>query len=220
MWWRLFGLDLTKMPVLIPLWYVRCLLILVLMSPLLKFLVRKFGLLWLVISSVLMMTAGFYGSATITAILDKSISLRGIFYFSVGMYIQDHTFEIKSKRILVWCALVGGMLLLCSVYFRVTNLNLDSCLLRAAIPFLMYAVWSVMPDRAWPRWLTSCAFPMYITHIIFIHVFYTVSKLMLLGHGLRDVLAFCIGVVSPIVMLAILRSVSPKCARILFAGRV
>ena len=55
-----------------------------------------------------------------------------------------------------------------------------------AIPFLMLGVFNVISDRAWPRWCTDCAFPIYLIHLFFIRLFILLGLRMFPNEGVKD----------------------------------
>lgn len=111
-WTRLLGFDLSTMPSLYPLWYVRALFFLVLLSPLINRCVCKFKMAWLLLALVLpkivyVLTTrahlpywtGFFASG--------GVSLAGLFYFSVGIYIRRFKVSIHSKRWQLYVRFLG-----------------------------------------------------------------------------------------------------------------
>lgn len=83
------------------------------------------------------------------------------------------------KRIHFWnktCALlalaVSIALLGIKTFLDLGGVKLAVDLQTLFIPFLLYAVFYFMPDRAWPKWLTSCVFPIFLMHWLLL-IYYT-----------------------------------------------
>ena len=86
-----------------------------------------------------------------------------------------------------------------------------------AIPILLLGVWLLIPDREWPKGLTSCAFSIFILH----RFFFQVGALIVGGCNTLlsyAFVAFFMFVVS-LVVATLLKRIMPRLSRIAFGGR-
>lgn len=217
-WTQFLNLDLSCWPMVGPLWYVRCLFIFVVVSPIVVRLIDKFKYFWFVGIFVLPHLVGrIWPSSSIFFVY--WFSLSGLLYFSVGIFLQRHGVKHRLFYSSKFAGLVGllGLALLVvktiSAYYHVKS-GVQSFL----IPSLMYAFWHFMPARKLPDWLTACSFPIYLMHILF---FPAIEMLNLCG-GIPEIMSiekFVIGFIGPIIVAVVLRKFMPKVALYLFGGR-
>ncbi len=223
-WISLFGLDLSTMPFLLPLWYVRALFFLVLLSPLVNKGVCKFRIVWLLLTLVLpkivyVLTTrahlpfwtGFFGSG--------GVSLAGLFYFSVGIYIRRFNVSIHSRPLAIVCAILGTGGLIAQVILHAHGIKLPCGMEYLRVPFLMYAVWYIMPSRPFPIWLTSCSFPIYVTHIILWRQVSAVTRRCIANPQLESIVCCLVVMVYALIGINLLRKYFPRLSNFLFAGR-
>ena len=225
-WMRLFGFDLSISPSLIPLWYIRTLFFLVLLSPLINRCVCKFKIGWLILlfivpKIVYVLTAradmpfwnGFFCST-------GGLSLVGLFYFSVGIYIRRFKVSIHSRSLFMVCVVCGMVGLIAQGIFRIRGIGLP-CGVEAYIsrPFLMYAIWYMVPSCPFPVWLTSCSFPIYITHIILLRQVSGVTRRCITNPQLESIVCCLLVTIYALVGINLLRKYFPRISNFLFAGR-
>lgn len=229
-WLKLFGLDLTAMPSLGPLWYVRCLFLFVILSPLISKLVKRFKGIWLLLCFILplgqLLTPG--GEPPSTEFPDYNyffvygFSLSGLFYFSIGIFIQHKNCSISRKSIALCASILGiTLLMLKALCFY----NAEPCLavlITMSTPFMLLAVWHFMPATKLPNWLTACSFPIYLMHVLFFpYVGFVLQKLNLtqVSPILPPTINFLVGFFGSILVTIFLRKYLPKTAKVLFGGR-
>lgn len=223
-WIDFFGFNLCTFPWLIPLWYLRCLFFLVLLSPVLLCLVRRLGWTWIVITYLI--TVAFTGATSSMGTFDGwrgffifGLSFSGVFYFSVGIMIRMRGIDWMSRRVAVGTSMLTILFLVLRIYldarFGTVPLVLDCVLL----PTFLYSLWYFMPSKAWPIWLTSSAFAIYLSHRIFLFW----SGNLLGGFGIpatmREFLQLVLGIALPVLLVTGLRRWMPKTAKFIFAGR-
>ena len=211
---RVVGLDYTgNMPTM---WYLRSLFILVALSPL----VYR-GKLTVVAAFFFMYIAfSLYSvrlSQTAQYVLEYLLSLRGLLYFSLGMYLYSH-----GKRFADWWTIVIGVMgfvfLACNLY---NGSRISDVLM---VPGLMVVVYSLVRHMKIPTILTASSFAVYVTHIMIaysISAFYGVMGIG--GEGnvifalglLRFAVTFC----SAVILTSFIKKIFPAFARIAFGGR-
>ena len=166
------GLWYTGCPMLTPLWYVRALFILCLLSPVLLWLLRKLGMTFLIALFI------FYGIfCPFVPLPDWAIfkyytifrvgilPVLGFFYFAVGMAIHEGIVSSEKLRLNHTMSLLIGIIIMsihaysvykgfeCSHYFGF-----------AAIPFTLHGVWGLVSDRKLPSWFVMSSFGIYLSH--------------------------------------------------------
>jgi peptidoglycan/LPS O-acetylase OafA/YrhL len=223
MWDVAIGARLTCVPLLGPLWFVRCLFVFILLSGVLKFFVLRFKWWYLLLLFVLNLGTNHIPNDLIRDILRATFgsTTNGLLYFSLGIYLCY--FPMGSKRNtkfgIVICGIIVLVLLAVRVVIAYKGWPFDLFTRRLLTPFLLYFVWSLTSVRKWPDYLTACSFPIFLMHMVFMPFINTISaKLHLYG--------FCFGMVGfagsmllSIVVTLTLRRFMPRVARFLFGGR-
>lgn len=217
-----FGLNPFVHPKLVPLWYVRSLMILVVASPLLFAAVKRWGRGFLGALFVLNCAMGVFVAQGLVpetsragALLYYTFSLLGVLYFSVGAYLAGHPMTL-SRRAGNWCgvaALALGVVRLAIFHFRVT-VPFDLCVF--VLPTLMAFLWAHTPATRLPAVLAQAVFPVYLMHVVLYDV---LDALGLLPGAFRAWAEPVFGVGLAIVISGLLHRFSPRLARVLFGGR-
>ena len=171
-WWQakrflLMGLDLREPPLLLPLWYLRTLLLLVLISPVLFGLVRKaprmtLGVLGLAYLSFSVGIDRFPDSTAYgpVALMRQTLAPEAFFFFSVGAWLRRHDVGLPGGRAWPWIVAAVVMLLLRQACGIVPY--------ALVVPITLIGVWNAVPGTTWPRTLTALAFPIYLIHYFFV----------------------------------------------------
>lgn len=164
-----YGINIGDVTGLTPLWYVRGLLILVVVSPvlvkLLELGVYALGFLFVVYGVV---CPGPNGGGTLHEVTRCGlIPMAGFFYFTLGMAIRDGrvtvNFETRSyKHFASLC--IGLALMAVQAYASVRHNSSAQYFGWLSIPCALYGVFGIMSDRKWPSWLTVCSFPVFLIH--------------------------------------------------------
>ena len=222
-WWQakrflLVGLDLREPPLLLPLWYLRTLLLLVVISPLLFGLVRKaprmtLGALGLVYLSYSLSVDVFPQIAAYDAIalVRQTLSPEAFFFFSAGAWLRGRDAEPSAGRVWPWLAAAVVLLLL-----KQNGVLVPYALI---VPLTMAGVWLAVPGRAWPRALTSLAFPIYLIHYFFVILAVRGGGGSIAASGLAFSLACCAIVAASVGISLLLRRLPSSVVSILFGGR-
>ena len=163
------GVSPFEYPRLWPLWYVRTLIIFVILSPLLGRIVKaSWGLLYIVILFLLsIMFEMYHLPQPIDFVFAKSFSIFGLFFFMSGMFLR-----LKPIRLPEWnvVALIGG----CCVVLGNACLWLlfgKSFFSRTVCSVLLiWGFWKFIPERPIPKWLTNSAFAVFVMHPFFFYL--------------------------------------------------
>ena len=226
-WLQLLGLDFCHMPTLYPLWYVRCLFLFVLTGAIFKWGTGKAKWWWVLIVLLLHLIR-----FCILGLLPENLrtpmklfscygySISGVFYFSVGILVQRIGFPRFSEKI-AYMSLVTGLLLLgLKIGFLHSGHYISSGFNSVVNPFLLYSIYHFMPTKAWPNWLTSCAFPIFLMHPITFQYLGIVQKYVPpICAEAQTLIQFVGGATVPIAVAVLLRRFLPKTASVLFGGR-
>ena len=219
----ILAFDLAREPVLIPLWYVRCLFLFVLTSFIIRFFVCRIRRMWMIVSFCLMLAFALAPEQGWYVIFDHGYSVKGLFYFSVGALLVSC--GIKYSRRTVYFAAISAVIGLVLMIMKVLwfegcgwAINMTDSLM---IPFLLYAMWRFVPTRELPDFLAKCPFPIYLMHgVVFI-----ILGLIWRNIGLEEYpLAYAFtmyftGVAIPMVALVMLRKWMPRFAAVALGGR-
>lgn len=216
-----YGLALTGCPGLTPLWYVRGLFILVLLSPLL-FGVARIGSMALLGLFVVYIGVcpGPAGGGFIHGLTRCGIfPLAGLFYFTLGISLRIGKICLQySVRKCMVAGFAGLMLLAFQAWATYKGYGYAQYLGCLGIPFVLYSAFGVMTQETWPKWLTSCAFPIYLIHKFFYgpipNALWGGSR-TLIGYFLTAVFVF----VMSILVARALRRFLPRFASFAFGGR-
>ena len=222
-WLAALGLDLRVGPTWnYALWYVRALFLLVLASPVLGMLVRRFGRGWLAAAFLLNLLVEVNYNLPFQRTLYFGLALGGVFYFSLGIWLR--TAEVRGiVRWWAWaCAAVSGLILVAqTIFFSVRSSELFAYRFYPfAVPFMLYAIWYFVPSRVWPTWLTAMTFPIYVIHVpVLRQVSMILEKVPAVASCADFALYVCTVAVS-ITLVSLLRRFLPRFSSWLFAGRI
>lgn len=156
---RWLGLDPFVYPEYGVLWFVRALFILVLVSPVIK-IIADSGLRWL-------WTMACWLAGLVVGVdcwLNNLLPLFAVAFFSAGVTVRRHPFNMPRvvKVCVVVIAIIGSVWILTRcVALQYPQQTLSA---KAALPFILYSVWMLVPACKWTKWLTSVAFGVYLLH--------------------------------------------------------
>lgn len=221
-WLRVVGIYPFDYPGMRALWFLRALLICVLISPIIVWAVRRIGIAYLVVIFIV----SAYAETMIKAytpswhLFCTIFSLRGIFWFSIGTYLMLVPNRIRLSPNI--CKALGALglampLVICHV-FEIGG-GVGSIMRYFAVPLVMIGVWSFLSDRKWDIRITSLSFPIYLIHMFFIDV---ANCAGLKGDDLSFSLLlakYAIAVFGAAAVAMLVRRFLPNFARIVFGGR-
>lgn len=185
-WVQVFGWDLTSCPDSVQLWYLRCLMLLVVLSPLIKFFLEHFGVALLCLLYVLwcihsvMRLPSFegqwsQGQLRLISFFACSLSLSGLLFFCIGIFIRMRDIRLNNScaRVLGPVCLISGVVILGAYTFAVsTGFEWAATLQVICIPLLLYGTWVLVPEmRQCGRGIAFAVFVGHISMMRFIGVF-------------------------------------------------
>lgn len=198
---RYLALDITNTPAMGPLWYVRCLFLFMVISPLIVWMIRKIGVLaGLVFGSLYCV---HFGNGLMDRFLSFGFSLEGLFYFSAGLLLGMKHIPLKISPFM-GALLLGVGLLVYWLGWAATS-----------IPLMIIGLWGLMPTRRFPRVLVANTFPVYLMHMFVLLLFGSArmsSPMVAVGIGM-------LAVALSVVIAEAMRRVSPTAVGILYGGR-
>lgn len=185
------GFSLEKLPMLYPLWYLRFLVVFVLISPIFcvgnKFV--KFamfvgmGILYILFNPGDVSPIG----------LHIGFPFEAVFYFYCGILLRDSRIKCVLVKVydkyavVIWVAW-AFCIVLRTVLLRFGYIGSFFCFLKPLLVFVgVLAVWAVIPSKIWPKKLVSLSFLVYVTHVFGLQLFSFIfgrdsnSALILLG---------------------------------------
>ena len=224
--WKGFGFDLMDHPRLVPFWYVRALLVLVCVSPIVIWMLRKWRM-----GLILMILPLYVYCCAIHSKFDRpwfffysSFSLTGLVYFSAGILkrlrltVPLENGICKIPSLCLWGLVIAFILVGRVSLYRGERILADFCWLLC-IPPLVLGMWRLVPKRAWPEWLTQMAFPLFAIHYFAEH-FLEWACLPLAHTSFWAYPArWVIVVVCSMALARFMRKFLPREASILFGGR-
>ncbi len=221
----LLGFYPLEVPALGLMWYIRMLLLLVLLSPAIVWALKRFPRMFIL---------GAWG-LSIFAVLgfgfDPGIrflfSPEGVTYFSLGIFLRWHPVHVEGRKLWVWSDVIALALLVLRMAQAYTGAFKGVPLGTISIPFTMYAVWGLIPAKRWAKGLTSLAFPCYVLHIFVRYALHFGFVALTRGLGLCQYetsevrLWYLLVFTAPVTLLLgyALRRCFPKTAGVLFGGR-
>ena len=223
------GLRLDAPPMLVPLWYMRALFVIVLLSPVFAWFAREWRRAWLLLAALATLYVVFSPhrnglvSTKVEHFLYYGISLMGMFYFYLGVMMRKTRFLEKTLGVSPWAGaafLVAGVV---AVAWRTGGIASSGDepfpVLCAAIPFLVSGMWLLLPASPWPTWLTSMSFPIYALHFFAV---YAIDGFRVCKEdksiGLMVVHVVC-AVLIPCICALVVRRLPHVAVKFLFGGR-
>ena len=211
------------------LWFVRSLIVFVVVTPIFSFFSRK---RYLGLFSFAVMLAA---CILLPNILPSDMKFEsrflanswadGILSFGVGVFLRWNGDWLSSIVVQKGRICLGWVLLTCGLTAPIVNVcyGVWAPVIVSAF-MLMAGAWLVIPDMHLPKFLTSMAFPMYVMHGFVIFLVAIVTRVT----GLRPLaqtstLAYLVQVVLVISVcvfaILLIRKLSPKASQIIFGGR-
>lgn len=165
------GLNPFGLPYVQQLWYIRSLLILVALSPVLCRLAKFEWLFVLFVAYALIcpfggdLQANLLGRFRWLSFFRITLSLEGLFYFVLGIYLRNSPPPRPIGKCVFSVSFLSVLLIVLSfMLMRSKYLTMAMYCKWTTIPLLLFTVWSLMPGIHLPRWLISNAFGVYLVH--------------------------------------------------------
>ena len=220
---RQIGLWPTGCPMLSPLWYVRALFVLVVLSPVFVWCLKKFR--WWFLSFLFVVyavvcpfwplpNAGAWSEFARVGIFP----VLGLFYFSLGLALHEGIVDAgKLAPSPVFSLIIGTGLAVLRAFFVYKGLPAAHYLGFLCVPFALYGLWGLMDDGRWPRWLVANSFGVYLIHkfVLLPLKAYVRPGRSVAAYLFVAVFAFAVSMA----MAELLKRTMPKTSAVLFGGR-
>ena len=181
--------------------------------------VSRLGYVWLAAVFGFSLLANHIPNENLREFFRMGYAAGGMFYFSVGVFIQQRRPKMLPDKWAIGCAAMGLALLAVKLVFAYHGWRFEIALGKISVVFLIYAVWHFMSAARWPNWLTSCSFPIFLMHtVVFTIASVLLKRLPIQGVAL-ELVQYMLGITVPIVATVGLRRVAPRVAAIVFGGR-
>lgn len=221
-WLSVLGLNLTSMPSVGALWYVRNLVFFVLLSPLLFKWVKRCGYVGIVFLYVLYLVWTSFVvpwlPADVRGFFNYGFSIHGMVWFLFGAAIRLS----PPPQLSAW--MVAPFLCFGVVAWLISKCNLDVSIIRAAesveVVALAGALWMTVPSGKWPGWMVSSAFPIFLMHGMFIGILQmNPSRIPGTGTVFGFLIHWLVPIGVSIVVALLLRCLCPRFSSLIFGGR-
>ena len=215
---RMFGFDFSAYPFYFPLWYLRCLFLLVLASPLIDYFVSRHCRLWFAAAVIFMLSIGEFPLAN----WHKSLMHLscGVLYFSIGVAVQRAKHLALPSFITCCSLLLGTALLITKMILSYKGMKYAGLFETMSVPFLIYFTWQIVPCKKWPVWLTWCSFPLFLMHAIAIGYTKSIFRHICSDPLLLAIVVFVVSVVGSCMVALLMRKYMPKLSSLVFGGRM
>ena len=216
-WLHLLGLNPFAWPYLVPLWYVRALLMFVAISPLLMLFVKKTRWVSIIVLWLLSLTVGIYGwysQDRLYLLLTKCFNVSGLFYFCCGIYGRMNKVSL-SKRGHTLALAYGLFCAAANGYCRMSGIH---CVFPFWVPALLFGLWQFIPNYPLPKWLAGSSFAIFVIHMVVYRFLGIVFKFTVEDVS-QWIIKWAIGVGGSLFIALALRKCFPKFASLAFGGR-
>lgn len=221
----ILGLSPFSHPWMGPLWFLRTLFVLVAISPLIAWAVRKNWRLTLLVTLVIYLLPLPEKQGTWGYFFFTTCGFRHLFAFAFGIAWRMGKFTFAWKPSLaVLIALVALALRLSSTLVSSFKLcppeyqNLLVTFERACHMLVAYGLMHGITARKWPTMLTQAAFPVYLCHFLILDVFSSVCYYY--ATSTREwLIRAAVGVFGSSTLAILMRRLFPRGASFIFGGR-
>jgi peptidoglycan/LPS O-acetylase OafA/YrhL len=224
-----FGLRMDVTPCLVPVWYIRALIVIVLVSPFLALMSSfRYGA---ALSAAVFFCAyvafsphrNGLASTRLEHFLYYGVSLMGMAYFQLGILLRRTGFLERTLRVPAW---FGAGLFALGVAALVLRTRIIAAtgsepfpVLCLAIPLLVSGLWLLLPAAEWPRKLTSMSFPIYVMHYFVVFALDGFHKPSADKSICLMLVQAALAVAIPCAIAFVARRMLPRAASTLFGGR-
>ena len=219
--WAFFGLDVLRPPFYSVAWYLRSLFFFVLISPVLVSFVRRFR--WCAVGVLYLADLAFRivpnsGGGLVFGVFHYVFSLEGAAYFVLGLGLRLGV--LGRPRLPKLPFMLGMMVVLigCNTILYWKGIMPWMSFEGFVIPVVIAVLWAMVSDAAWPSWMTTASFPLYM-----IHPFVLALLTSFVFHTTDSAVFFVLKVVAAIaismVAISLFRRLMPRVASVMFGGR-
>ena len=223
-WIKILGLNLFQCPFYSPMWFLRALFLMVIMSPAISYMAKVWGG-----GGVILIFIAYWLMAPDARRNDEwrwffrhGVSLFGMFWFALGMYLRKRMRDWTDLYPWgVWGAVasigIAMSLLAGSIAAHFSRFDMSISLEPFFVLFALYGGFFFVSSSKWADILTNNSFPVYLIHSFFIFIIGFVLKNQDSWAILsaRVLFAFVISLCAAFTI----KKLSPRFATMLFGGR-
>lgn len=217
---KIFGLNISDQPIMVSLWYVRALIILVMLSGFFRLFRRSLFLLLMFIPLVFLFDRFSVPGRDPwwLSVWRWGLPVRGACYFFAGIWICSNQEKVSRMKRFFSRRLIGILLPIVGAAMLVVKSQVSSPMyvLEMSLPILILSAWLWIPDTKWCSFITGSSFPIYLMHLVAIKIF---GFLPIASGFRRDVVMYVIAVIVPICVSMLVHKAFPRIGRVLFGGR-
>ena len=210
-YFRGLGFDLSCTPQISAFWYVRCLLLFLLLLPVITWFMRKGRSVSLFLVSGVMPLSTLYEYYKCDALPLFGFNMRGLPFFLLGVH-----FQIWPTNVRRYLGLVVTMFL--GVGFWLLNIGNGVPMIALTIA----AFWFLLPSLEIPSWMRTVTFPIYVLHQMVLYVL--LIPLRFIDFGISscsiNIALLLITIMLSVVIAKLINRYTPRISLIIFGGRV
>lgn len=210
-------------------WYMRCLFLMVLISPVLHWLMKWKWMVFAAFSSLFLAVSWCFtngASEDFYFFFDRFVSIRGFVYFFLGIILRSQKALLRFDRnVAIGSFAIGIILLVVDNGILLRGSAVMSGMFEAIlVPFLLVGIFGVMSGSHFPRWITGSSFPIFLMHNIFLSLSSLGFKVIGMYGDVRYDLVMMfmrafVAIVCSISVSAFMHRYLPRASSILFGGR-
>ena len=155
--------DPCGYPSLGPTWYIRSLIVYVLITPLLPC-SRKYAGGGYVIAAVFLCMFEAYPESNLLKFLKYTCSLQNLFYFHIGLIIGKNGFYSISRKWAVIAAVVALLILIFKVFIEFKGFAVPTVWRLIFCPLTLIAFWKLFPEIKINSNIARMSFPIFLVH--------------------------------------------------------
>ena len=227
-WLYVLGLDPFQYPYLVPLWFVRCLFLFVLVSPIIAWIVKKgktISSIFLFLIFPLGILRGIFQpvEGEVLWFTVGTFSIASLFYFLLGFHLALYPSKNEYPKILTYFA--GYLWVILLTLQGISSLyasNLSYYFNFLSIPTGLYFVWHFTSDQRWSPVLTQASFPIFILHAFFLSIIEIFIRNLIPSIEKTFVVCLISSVLAfsgSIFLSSLMHKYFPRIASFLFGGR-
>ena len=210
-------------------WYFKALILLVILSPIIYYIIKNgvfFAIgfiVFLLIMHCMQEMAIKTGRGLQHEIWLYELNMRCPLYFTLGMVLRLYAPE-QVPDCFRPIAITFGIISI--IFYRI--LSFDKPVIWTITTFfetlsISSAIWSIMPSKSWPKYLTGNSFPIFVLHGAILLLLPIPFRIMHIWNPMLDLLgslpiAF-FTIIFALFFAQILKHYTPSFAKILFGGR-
>ena len=226
-WMNTIGLYPLRYPGMAVMWYIRALIVFVVVAPIVVWVVKRREIYVLLMGGGLLLASLAFGALAMYSIepglgmrLYKVQHMNGFLCFCAGVYLRVKSPKVAYKK---YCALAFFVGMLIVVATAIVNATFEWQLLTVTYvvfsPLLLFSFWRIIPSCSLPSWLTGATFAIYVMHTFVWRVLQIFHVPLSVETIPQWVVKWCIGFFVPIGVTMLLRKFLPRFAGVLFGGR-